>query len=428
MTSIHIRIPTFHDGQTKIWNQRGRRNAVRCGRRFGKTKNIITLACDGLIKGRKVGIFTPEHKQWQEPYDEIVATINPIISGKNKNDQFIKTETGGKADFWQLNDNDLAGRGREYDLILIDEAGFTKNNQMLDIWHKGIVPTMATKPNAYVWVFSTPNGHDPENFFYQVCHDPEMGFVEHHAPSWINPLVDRDWIEVERGRLHPDVFRQEIQAEWVDWSGVAFFGLDKMLENGAPVAYPQKCDRVFAVIDSAIKTGSANDGTAVTYYARNQYAGHPLVLLDYDIVQIEGALLDTWLTGVFQNLEHYSRACGAREGVAGVWIEDKSSGSILLQQARKRGLMVHPIGGSWMTFGKDERAMSVSSYHYQGMCKISQFAHDKVMVYKGTSRNHFIGQVTSFRIGDKDASKRADDLLDCHVHAVALALGDKNQF
>ena len=191
---------------------------------------------------------------------------------------------------------------------------------------------------------------------------------------------------------------------------------------------PVHCDRVFAVIDSAVKTGSDNDGTAVVYFARNQYSGTPLVILDWEIIQIEGALLDTWLTGVFSNLENLARVCGAREGVRGAWIEDKSSGMVLLQQARKRNLAVHPIGGAWMQLGKDERALSVSSYHYQGLCKITQQAHDKVTQYKGTSRNHLVSQVAGFRMGDKQAAKRADDLLDCYVHGLALTLGDNKQF
>lgn len=424
-----IRIPTFHAGQADIWNRRSKRNAVRCGRRFGKTKFIIALAVDAVAKGRKVGVFTPEYKQLAEPYDEILRTLGDLVSGSNKSDGVIKTSTGGKVDFWRLIDNELAGRGREYDLVLIDEAAYTKNGQMMDIWNKSIVPTMATKPNAKVWAFSTPNGEDVDNFFYGICNDPSMGFKEFHAPSWVNPLVDADWIKSEEKRLHPDVWKQEILAGFVDWSGIAFFGLDKMKDGaGNPVSYPDKCDSVFAVIDSAVKTGSANDGTAVTYYARSRHVGHPLVLLDWDVQQIEGALLDTWLTGVFANLEHYARVCGAREGSAGAWIEDKSSGSILLQQAMKRGLNVHPIGGVWMTFGKDERAMSVSSYHYQGMAKISQYAFDKVVVYKGASRNHFITQVGGFRIGDKDAARRADDILDTYTHALALSLGDGKQF
>jgi phytoene/squalene synthetase len=81
-----------------------------------------------------------------------------------------------------------------------------------------------------------------------------------------------------------------------------------------------------------------------------------------------------------------------------------------------------------MGLGKDERALSVSSYHYQGLIKITEAAHNKVMVYKGTSRNHLEAQVAGFRMGDKDAAKRADDLLDVYCHGVALALGDQKQF
>ena len=428
-SEIIVTLPTLHAGQIPIWRHKTTRNSIRCGRRFGKTKLIVALATDAAIKGKKIGIFAPTYKQLQEPYDEIRATLGKVVSSSSRNDGVIKTITGGKIDFWQLIDNELAGRGREYDLILIDEAAYTKNGQMIDIWNKSLVPTMATKPFAEVWAFSTPNGVDPENFFWIIGNDPEMGFKEFHAPSWANPLVDKKWIDDESTRLHPDVWRQEILAEWVDWSGIAFFSLEKWLDdNGCAVPMPTHCDRVFATIDSAVKTGSGNDGTAVTYFARNQYSGIPVVVLDWDVVQIEGALLDTWLTTVFANLEALARKCGAREGSRGVWIEDKSSGMVLLQQARKRGLAAHPIGGAWMQMGKDERAISVSSYHYQGLCKISEPAYNKTTVFKGINRNHLISQVNGFRIGDKDAAKRADDALDTYVHGLALALGDNKQF
>lgn len=424
----NVLLPTFHAGQIEIWNNHTKRNAIRCGRRWGKTKKIVTLASDGAAKGKKVGIFAPERKQLLEPYDELLDILENITAASNKSDGFIKTINKGKVDFWNLIDNELAGRGREYDLILIDEAAYTKNGQMLNIWERSIIPTMATRPNAEVWVFSTPNGENPDNFFWKICNDLSMGFKEFHSPSGTNPLVSQEWLKDEQTRLHPDVWRQEILAEFVDWSGVAFFAKEKWLQDGQPVSMPAHCDTVFAVIDSATKTGSANDGTAVTYYARNKYSGIPLVLLDWSIIQIEGALLDTWLVEVFQNLEFLARQCGAREGSVGAWIEDKSSGIVLLQQARKRGMNVHPIGGAWGGLGKDERALSVSSYHYQGMCKISEQAYNKNMVFKGVSRNHLLTQVTSFRLGDPQAAKRADDGLDSYVHALALALGDSKQF
>jgi hypothetical protein len=81
-----------------------------------------------------------------------------------------------------------------------------------------------------------------------------------------------------------------------------------------------------------------------------------------------------------------------------------------------------------MSIGKDERALSVSSYHYQGLAKISELAHNKIIVYKGTSRNHLEAQVSGFRIGDKEAARRADDLLDSYVHGLALTFGDSKQF
>jgi hypothetical protein len=114
---------------------------------------------------------------------------------------------------------------------------------------------------------------------------------------------------------------------------VAFFARDKLLIDGQPIPYPKHCECVFAVIDTASKTGTDHDATAVTYFARDARSGlHPLMILDWDIVQIEGALLETWLPSVFNRLEQLARMVGARCGSLGAMIEDQKSGTILLQQ------------------------------------------------------------------------------------------------
>jgi hypothetical protein len=111
----------------------------------------------------------------------------------------------------------------------------------------------------------------------------------------------------------PLVYAQEYLADFVDWSGVAFFAPEKLLDNGQPVPYPQRCENVFAIIDTASKTGTENDATAVTFFACDRYGGRvPLIILDWDIVQIEGALLETWLPGVFERLEELAGLCQAR--------------------------------------------------------------------------------------------------------------------
>jgi len=58
--------------------------------------------------------------------------------------------------------------------------------------------------------------------------------------------------------------------------------------------------------------------------------------------------------------------------------------------------------------------LSVSGYHYRGLCKITDAAFNKVTTYNRRTLNHFTEQVNSFRMADKDASKREDDLTDAY--------------
>jgi hypothetical protein len=451
-------LPTLHTGQVRALlasnaserqlsitpdfndNAGGKRKAVRCGRRWGKTAFGQVWLGDGAIKGHPTAIFAPDYKRMSEVFEEMKTTLKPVTvkrGGANKTDGVIRLVTGGRIDFWTLEDEN-AGRSRKYKRVVLDECAFAKAN-MMQVWNRAIEPTLLDL-NGDCMATSNTNGIDPDNFLWQICNEPKNGFIEVHEPTWSNPHVPGrlpDQTDEEhqahrdayyarlKARTHPLVFAQEYEAEFVDWSGAAFFTTDKWLgPDGLPLPDPTNMDTVFAVVDSAVKTGTNNDGTAVVYFGRNKYAGTPLYILDWDIIQIEGASLYPWLEGVFANLSAMAKRYGAREGVRGVWVEDKASGSILLQQARKMRSDVFPIGGSWLTLGKDERALAVSSYHYQGTTKILRCAYDKVTLYKGAHRNHLIGQIAGFRIGDKDAAKRADDLLDSYVHGLELAFGD----
>jgi hypothetical protein len=279
------------------------------------------------------------------------------------------------------------------------------------------------------WVFSTPDGINEANWFYRICTDKSLGFTEFHAPSATNPyLPESELIKLE-AENHPAVYRQEYLAEFVDWSGECFFNLENLLVNGNGYIYDDiPTYTVFAVVDSAVKSGSQHDGTAVLYCAINKHYGTPLLILDYDIIQIDGALLETWLPTVYENLEALSIQYKARMGSAGVFIEDKASGMILLQQALRRGWDATAIDSKLTSVGKDERALSVSGYVYRGMVKLTEQAYNRQVTFKGVSRNHLLSQVLSFRPGDKDAYKRADDLLDVFSYGIAIALGNDAGF
>ena len=417
-----INLPKFHHGQQEAFDAHTRFFALRCGRRYGKTAMMEIMACSDVALGKTVGWFAPDYKIQSEAFREITDYLAPMITQSSKIDGIIQTATGGRIDFWTL-ENERAGRSRKYHSVFIDEAAFTKPN-MLKVWQTAIKPALLDYQGSCM-VASTPNGVEPDNFFWQVCNDPEHGFTTYHAPTHTNPYLPAEELAKLEKENHPLVFRQEYLAEFVDWSGEAFFSLNKLLVDGSPVNYPDKCDGIFAVIDTAVKGGKDNDGTAVIYCAINKFHGHPLIVLDWDIIQVDGALLESWMPSVFERCEELAVMTKARHGVIGTFIEDAAAGAILLQQGRSRGWKTHPIDSKLTMAGKDERAISVSGHYHQEKMKISQYAFDKVVNFKNASRNHLITQITSFRIGDKDAYKRADDLLDTFVYSLAIGVGNK---
>jgi hypothetical protein len=117
----------------------------------------------------------------------------------------------------------------------------------------------------------------------------------------------------------------------------------------------------------------------------------------------------------------------ARYGSIGVWIEDKNSGTILLQQALRRQWPANAIESELTAMGKDERAILVSGYVYRENVKYTERAYNKTVIYKGKARNHLIEQVENSWVGDKD-NKREDDFLDTFCYGIAISLGNENGF
>lgn len=437
--SATVQLPTFHPAQAKLrWlMSQTRFVAARCGRRFGKNVVGESVAVDDAAHGRRVGWFAPENKRLSESYEVVHELLAPIKKKSNKTEGKITTITGGVVEFWSLED-EHAGRSRKYHRIIGDEVAFTKPTA-IQWWTKAALPTLLDYRGRALMMSNT-NGIDPENFFYEICHNLAHGFVQFHARTHDNPHLPLDEVAKLKVDNHPLVYQQEYLAEFVDWSGDAFFSLDSLLVNKMPVELPTRCEAVFAIIDSATKTGKANDGTGVVYYAliRNSVAPvaadgtigplFSLVVLDWDLIQIEGALLETWLPGVIETLRQFAVTCRAARGTLGVLIEDKSSGMILLQQAARRGLPATAIESKLTSVGKDERAISVSGYVYRGLVKIARPAFERTTNFKGVTANHFRSQVVGFRVGDKDAAKRADDLLDCFTYGIAVSLGNEEGF
>jgi len=433
-----IILPRLHPEQERIWAAGAEHafNVVRCGRRWGKTKilgNIAISYATALFKetgsetlqGGRVGIFTAEYKQQQEIFSRLEKDLAPLIARKSRSDGVIALKNKGVIDFWVTNNNPLAGRGREYDVALLDEMSFTKTPEMLEeIWPKSIRPTLTSR-NGRVWAFSTPDGIDEQNFFYAMCHDPKLGFKQHHAPTCTNPYIPAEALAFEERNNDPRVFKQEFLAEFIDWSTDSLFDVNLMLDaDGKPVTAPKNCDRIFAVMDTALKGGKNHDGHGVVYFAYEQtYSAPMLTVIDWDLLQISGAMLEVHLPQIFTRLDELTQQCKPRFGSGGLHIEDANTGSLLLQKGEGSGWPVVAIDSRLTAKGKDERAVMSSGYHYRGQTKIAEAAFNKTVSFKNAEANHLLKQIAQFHLADKKAGTRADDLLDCYMYGLLLAFG-----
>ncbi len=418
-------LPKLHEAQRTIMRcmvEKPFRLVVRCGRRFGKTTLLERCAVDWASNGKRIGWFGPQYRLNTPSYRRILRMGGEQVTRKSKIDQIIEFYRGGSVEFWTLNDED-AGRSRFYDVAILDEASLASG--LRETWEQAIAPTLLDRGGSAIMA-GTPKGVDDENYFYLACHDKSLGWSELHAPTAANPTLDPKAVEKLKDEYPPLVYQQEFLAEFVDWRGSAFFSEEKLLVNGQPVDEFPRPDVVYAVIDTALKDGLEHDGTAVTYFALSKIYGIPIVILDWDVVQIEGALLETWLPSVYQRLEQFTQTLKPRRGNVGVCIEDKGSGTVLLQQARRRNWQANPIPEAITAAGKDGRALSVSGYVHNEQVKLSRYAYDKVINYRGQTKNHLLSQVCGYRVGTK--TPHGMDLLDTFTSGVAIGLGNSKGY
>ena len=136
-----ISLGQLHLGQSKAhWAlQPHRFKALRCGRRFGTTEFAKTWIAQGLVQGEECAWFAPQHMTWSEVYLDLAQMLRPILDSSSRTPPVIRLSNGGRVDFWSL-ENAIAGRGRRYRRIVIDEAAFTKDgdnrldDSMMALW------------------------------------------------------------------------------------------------------------------------------------------------------------------------------------------------------------------------------------------------------------------------------------------------------
>lgn len=211
MSEKVITLSQPHPGQEKVLSEAKRFNALCCGRRWGKSALAVNLLSETSLDGNPAGYFTPTYKLLDGTYNECLAALEPVITRKNEH-QFIELITGGRIEFWSL-ENELAGRSRKYKRSIIDEAAF--NSNLWQRWTESIRPTLSDlKGDA--WFLSTPRG---KNDFFKIWSRGKSGepnWMSWQMSTYTNPYIDPSEVDDAKADLPADAFAQEYMAEFSD--------------------------------------------------------------------------------------------------------------------------------------------------------------------------------------------------------------------
>ena len=266
---MKITIPplALHPGQQTILADPSRYRVIAAGRRFGKTLLAIewlALEAGGALDGHPVAFFSPTYKLLLDVWSDLERTLKPVTRKANKTEMRIELTTGGKVDFWTLEDPD-AGRGRKYARLVVDEAAHARNLQIA--WERAIAPTL-TDLEGEAWFISTPNGLNYFHALFQRGDDAAWpDWSAHHMPSTVNPHLPAEELTRAKADLPALVFAQEYLAEFVTF-GAGLVKPEYLQDGPCAADLP-----VVLGVDLAISEREGADWTAIVALSRDPASG-----------------------------------------------------------------------------------------------------------------------------------------------------------
>ncbi len=208
---ILIILNELHSAQQKVIDEHKRFNVLCCGRRFGKSALAVNLLIETVLTGKPAGYFAPTYKLLDGTYNECLSALEPIVARKNEH-KFIELITGGRIEFWSL-ENELAGRSRKYKRIIMDEVAFAKN--LWKLWTESIRATLSDfKGDA--WFLSTPKGKNDFHKLFMRGVSQEPNWASWQMSTYDNPYIDPLEIDDAKKDLPELAFSQEYMAQFND--------------------------------------------------------------------------------------------------------------------------------------------------------------------------------------------------------------------
>lgn len=206
-----------------------------CGRRWGKSTDLIEWIADGALDGEPCALLAPTYKYLGDLWRDLSARLRPLADAGAKfseQDKRIELPTGGVIECWSADTPD-PGRGRKYKRLAVDEAGLIRG--LLGMWQAALRPTLVDYRGS-AWFDGTPKGrtHDFTTLFAKG-ESGDQDWLSFRAPTRDNPYIPADEIEAARRDMPEAAFLQEFEGMPAD-DGANPFGQTAIAKCVGPLS------------------------------------------------------------------------------------------------------------------------------------------------------------------------------------------------
>ena len=319
---MEVQLPSLHDGQRRVWDEKHRFRVLACGRRWGKTRLGSLMCVDTALRGGRAWWVAPSYPVSAVGWRGIKHLATQIPGADVKHVDKIITMPGGGSVQVRSADNPDSLRGDGLDFVVMDECAFIKEAA----WAEALRPALSDRKGKALFI-STPKGRNWFWRMHQKEHD-EQDPDRVHWKSWQfptsdNPFIEQGEIDQAQRDLPERIFRQEYMAEFIDDAGGVFRGVME-----AATAERQTKPLPMHTYIIGVDWGKHHDFTAI-------------VVLDAG--ERQAVLVDRFNMIDYQIQIGRLRALCEMFQPVKVIAERNSMGEPLIEQLRREGLPVQPF-------------------------------------------------------------------------------------
>jgi len=190
-----------------------------------------------------------------------------------------------------------------------------------------------------------------------------------------------------------------------------------------PIEMPQRLVGVFAVAAAAIGTDIDAIGTVYFGFDPWNYSMAPLVVLGWNVTQIEAGTLNDWFGPVNERLNELEQLTNARCN-GGINLDPEGIGSVLWEQLAARrqpiGILNESDNEQLFSMTIPQRVIAASARVNAGSVMIVREAYEQLQPFNGAVRNHFRHALAAFGT-EKNAQQLPGVLLTAFADGVVDA-------